>query len=244
MSNEFVVEVLDVHKVYRLGKIEIHALRGVNLKVRRGEFISIMGPSGSGKTTLLNIIGTLDKPTKGKVFIDHEDITKLPDKKLTEIRRKKIGFVFQFHNLIPVLTALENVELPMIIAGVPREERLRRAKHLLKLVGLEDRMNHRPSELSGGEQQRVAIARALANKPSIILADEPTGELDTENSILIMKIFRDAIVEEGATAIVVTHNPLVSSLTDKIYHLRDGVIVGEEIPEKERISEESDSSRG
>jgi len=229
VENNYVVEAIDVYKVYRLGKIEIHALRGVTLKVKKGEFISIMGPSGSGKTTLLNIIGALDKPTKGKVLIDEEDITKLPDKKLTLIRRKKIGFVFQFHNLIPVLTAFENVELPMIIAGVPREVRIKRVKHLLKLVGLEDRMHHRPSELSGGEQQRVAIARALANQPSIILADEPTGELDTENSKMVMQIFREAVVEEHATAIVVTHNPLVSSLTDKIYHIRDGKIVNEEI---------------
>ena len=228
MNNSIVVELIDVHKTYRLGRVEIHALRGVNLKVENGAFVSIMGPSGSGKTTLLNIIGTLDKPTKGKVLIDNMDITKLSDKELTKLRREKIGFVFQFHNLIPVLTALENVELPMIIASVPREERLKRAKHLLKLVGLEDRMNHRPSELSGGEQQRVAIARALANSPSLILADEPTGELDTENSKLVMEIFRKAIVEEGATAIVVTHNPLVSQLTDKIYYLRDGIIVKEE----------------
>jgi len=230
LSNDVVVETIDVHKVYRLGRIEIHALRGVSLQVRKGEFISIMGPSGSGKTTLLNIIGTLDKPTKGKVYLDGEDITALSDKKLTQIRRKKIGFVFQFHNLIPVLTAIENVELPMVIAGVPREERKKRALHLLKLVGLEDRVNHRPSELSGGEQQRVAIARALANNPSIILADEPTGELDTENSKMVMKIFREAISEEGATSIVVTHNPIVASLTDRILQLRDGKIVKEEKP--------------
>ncbi len=232
MSNSIVVELIDVHKTYRLGRVEIHALRGVNLRIGKRAFISIMGPSGSGKTTLLNIIGTLDKPTKGKVLIDGVDITKLSDKELTRLRREKIGFVFQFHNLIPVLTALENVVLPMIIASVPREERLKRAKYLLKLVGLEDRMDHRPSELSGGEQQRVAIARALANKPSLILADEPTGELDTENSELVMKIFREAIVEESATAIVVTHNPLVSRLTDKIYYLRDGKIVNEEIIKK------------
>ncbi len=235
MSSSIIVELIDVHKTYRLGRIEIHALRGVNLKINKGDFVSIMGPSGSGKTTLLNIMGTLDKPTKGRVLIDGVDVTKLPDKELTKLRRKKIGFVFQFHNLIPVLTALENVELPMIIASVPREERLKRAKHLLKLVGLEDRMNHRPSELSGGEQQRVAIARALANKPSLILADEPTGELDTENSELVMKIFREAVIEEGATAIIVTHNPLVSKLTDRIYHLRDGVIVKEEEVIKQSI---------
>jgi len=228
LRDDLVVEVVGVHKVYRLGNMEIRALNGVNLRVKRGEFISIMGPSGSGKTTLLNIIGTLDKPTKGKVFIDGRDVTRLNDKELTKLRRDKIGFVFQFHNLIPVLTAFENVELPMIIAGYPREERKRRVRHLLKLVGLEDRMDHRPSELSGGEQQRVAIARALANKPSIILADEPTGELDTENSEIVMKIFRDAVIEESATAIVVTHNPLVSKLTDKIYYLRDGRIVGAE----------------
>ncbi len=226
---ETIIETIDLHKVYRLGRIEIHALRGVNMKVKKGEIVCVMGPSGSGKTTLLNIIGTLDKPTKGKVFLEGQDVTKLSEKELTQLRRKKIGFVFQFHNLLPVLTALENVELPMILAGVPREERLKRAKYLLKLVGLEDRMHHRPSELSGGEQQRVAIARALANKPSIILADEPTGELDTENSKKVMKIFREVVINEGATAVVVTHNPLVAEFAHRILHLRDGKIVKEEI---------------
>ncbi|MHA1617523.1 MAG: ABC transporter ATP-binding protein [Candidatus Njordarchaeales archaeon] len=225
---DIVIEAVDLHKVYHLGKIEIHALRGVSMKVYRNELLCIMGPSGSGKTTLLNIIGTLDKPTRGKVFLDGVEITSLSEKELTKIRRNKIGFIFQFHNLIPVLTALENVELPMILAGVPREERIKRVKFLLKLVGLEDRMNHRPHELSGGEQQRVAIARALANNPSIILADEPTGELDTENSEKVMKIFKDVIKEEGATAIVVTHNLLLKKYADRILHLRDGRIVKEE----------------
>ncbi len=228
LNLDYVVETINLHKIYRLGKVEIHALRGVTIKVKKEEVLCIMGPSGSGKTTLLNIIGTLDKPTKGKVLLEGIDVTKLSEKELTKIRRHKIGFVFQFHNLIPVLTALENVELPMILAGIPREERLQRAKYLLKLVGLEDRINHRPHELSGGEQQRVAIARALANKPSIILADEPTGELDTENGERVMRIFREVVNEEGATAIIVTHNPLISKFSDRILYLRDGRIEKEE----------------
>ena len=223
-----VVKVVDVHKVYRLGSIEIPALRGVSMDVKKEEMVSVMGPSGSGKTTLLNIIGTLDKPTKGIVYIDDVDITRLKEKELVKLRRNKIGFVFQTFNLIPVLTALENVELPMIIRGTPREERRKRALELLKLVGLEHRANHRPSELSGGEQQRVAIARALANNPSLILADEPTGELDSENTKRVMEIFRESVKEMGVTAIVVTHNPDVSRYCDRILYLRDGRIVKEE----------------
>ncbi len=225
MIKDPLLEAIDVHKTYRIGPIEIKALRGVNLTLKQGEFISIVGPSGSGKTTLLNIIGTLDKPTKGIVLIDGKDITKMSESELTQLRRHKIGFIFQFHNLIPILSALENVELPMIIAGIPREERLQRARYLLKLVGLEDRLNHRPNELSGGEQQRVAIARALANKPILILADEPTGELDTENSLLVVSVLRDAVKEVGGSCILVTHNTLVAKKADRILTIQDGKII-------------------
>ena len=224
-----IIDVVDVHKIYRLGSIEIYALRGVSFSVKKGEFLCIMGPSGSGKTTLLNIIGTLDKPTKGRVIVDGRDITRLRERELTEFRLRKIGFVFQFYNLIPVLTALENVELPMIFAGIPKKERKRRAEYLLRLVGLEDRMNHRPDELSGGEQQRVAIARALANNPSIILADEPTGELDTDTSRRVLDVFREVSRAEGVTVIIVTHDPIVAEYADRIIYLRDGKIQGEKI---------------
>lgn len=230
MSNNNIVDVKDLVKIYHLGKVEVHALRGVTFSVRRGEIVIIMGPSGSGKTTLLNIIGTLDKPTSGTVLLEGEDITKMKEKELIKLRRHKIGFVFQTFNLIPVLTAYENVELPMVIAGFPKEERKERVEHLLKLVGLWDRRNHRPVEMSGGEQQRVAIARALANNPSLILADEPTGELDVENTRIVMDIFRKSVKEEGATAIIVTHDPEVAKYGDRILHLRDGKIVREEVP--------------
>lgn len=225
MTKDPLLEAIDVHKTYRIGPIEIKALRGVNLTLEQGEFISIVGPSGSGKTTLLNIIGTLDRPTKGMVLIDGKDITKMSESELTQLRRHKIGFIFQFHNLIPILSALENVELPMIIAGIPREERLQRARYLLKLVGLGDRLNHRPNELSGGEQQRVAIARALANKPILILADEPTGELDTENSLLVVSVLRDAVKEVGGSCILVTHNTLVAKKADRTLTIQDGKII-------------------
>ncbi len=222
------IRVVDVHRVYRLGSIEVQALRGISFYVNEGEMLCIMGPSGSGKTTLLNIMGTLDKPTKGRVYIEGKDITKLGDRELTNLRLRKIGFVFQFYNLIPVLTAFENVELPMIFAGVSRKERKRRAVYLLELVGLGNRMNHRPDELSGGEQQRVAIARALANRPKIILADEPTGELDTENGKKIMNIFRKIVDEERVSVIIATHDPIVSEFSDRIIRIRDGIIVSDE----------------
>ncbi|MGQ4891138.1 MAG: ABC transporter ATP-binding protein [Candidatus Njordarchaeia archaeon] len=227
MDNGEIVKLENVHKIYQLGVSEVHALRGINLEIKYGEIVSIIGPSGSGKTTLLNIIGTLDKPTKGHVYIEGQDTAQMNEKQLTQLRRHKIGFVFQFHNLIPVLTALENVELPMIIAGKPREERIKRAKHLLKLVGLENRMNHRPSELSGGEQQRVAIARALANKPKLVLADEPTGELDTENSKTVMKILEEAVKEEEGTLVVVTHNPLIAQMAKRLISIKDGKIISD-----------------
>jgi len=230
----YVVECIDVHKSYQqMGKVIVRALRGVNMKVAKGEVVAIVGPSGSGKTTLLNCIGTVDKPDRGEIIIDGIDITKLPEKKLVEIRRKKIGFVFQTFNLIPVLTVFENVEVPLIIAGVPHEKRRERVMELLKLVGLEERVDHRPSELSGGEQQRVAIARALANSPSLILADEPTGELDTKNTEIIVNLLRDCASREGASVIIATHDiENVAKRCDRILHLRDGVIVKEEVVSK------------
>lgn len=227
MAEEVVVRVENVEKTYHLGKVSVPALRGVNLALRRGEFVVIMGPSGSGKTTLLNLIGALDKPTKGKVYIDGEDLTTLNEGKLTQIRRHKIGFVFQFYNLIPVLTAFENVELPMLIAGKAKKERQERASRLLQMVGLADRAEHRPDELSGGEQQRVAIARSLANNPSIILADEPTGDLDSKTGREVILALHDAAKKENVTVVVVTHDPVVSERADRIFEMRDGQIIAE-----------------
>jgi len=220
----------DLIKVYKTGKVEVVALRGLNLRVEKGEFRAIVGPSGSGKTTLLNIIGGITKPTAGRVYVDGTNIVDLPEKKLVEYRRRKVGFVFQFFNLVPTLTALENVELPMVLAGIPREQRKSRAIELLRLVGLEGRANPRPSELSGGEQQRVAIAAALANDPPLILADEPTGELDSVTSLQIAELFRRLHKELNKTVIVVTHDISVARLADRISRIMDGVIVETLIP--------------
>ncbi len=219
------IRLENVYKIYKVGNENVYALKGINLKVKRGEVIAIVGPSGSGKSTLLNLIGCLDRPTKGKVLIDGKDVSKLSDDELAEIRRKKIGFVFQFFYLIPGLTALGNVMLPMVFAGIPKEKREERAKKLLKIVGLEKRMNHKPNELSGGERQRVAIARALANDPEIILADEPTGNLDSKTGKEIMEILTKLNKEENVTLIVVTHNPYVASYAERIIYLKDGKII-------------------
>jgi putative ABC transport system ATP-binding protein len=197
------------------------------MELKKGEFLAFMGPSGSGKTTLLNLIGVLDKPSKGKIYIDDIDITMLKERDLVKLRRNTIGFIFQFYNLIPVLSAFENVELPMLLAGVTAKERETRAKELLKMVGLTERMNHRPDELSGGEQQRVAIARALANKPSIVLADEPTGDLDSKTGKEIIKALRDLSNQERATVIVVTHDPSVAAMAKRVFEMRDGAIIKE-----------------
>jgi len=214
-------------KIYRLGKVSIPALRGISFNVTRGEFLAVMGPSGSGKTTLLNLIGTIDKPTSGRISIDGKDITTLSEGELTKLRRHKIGFIFQFYNLIPPLTALENVELPMLTAGISRKDASKRAFQLLETVGLAERVGHLPDELSGGEQQRVAIARALANKPSVILADEPTGDLDTKTGMEIVQILYDTSKKENATVIVVTHDPMITEEADRILQVRDGQIIGE-----------------
>jgi putative ABC transport system ATP-binding protein len=219
------VKVENVEKTYKLGEILVPALKGINMDLKKGEFVAVMGPSGSGKTTLLNLIGVLDKPTKGRIYIDEKDIITLKEKELTRLRRQTIGYIFQFYNLIPVLSAFENVELPMLIAGVPREDREDRALQLLETVGLADRADHRPDELSGGEQQRVAIVRALANKPSIVLADEPTGDLDTKTGKDVMHTLRNLSKCEEATVIVVTHDPIVANLATRIFNMRDGSII-------------------
>jgi putative ABC transport system ATP-binding protein len=230
------VRVVGAEKTYRLGENYVPALKGIDLELQKGEFIAFMGPSGSGKTTLLNLIGVLDKPTKGKVFVNDIDLTRLKEKELTKLRRGTIGFIFQFYNLIPVLSALENVELPMLLAGVPAKERAKRAKELLTMVGLADRVNHRPDELSGGEQQRVAIVRALANRPSIVLADEPTGDLDSKTGKEVVKALRDLSNREGATVIIVTHDPTVAAMANRVFEMRDGLIIKEHKNYTKKIS--------
>ncbi len=219
------IELIDVVKKYRIGVHEVIALNGVSLSVRDGEFVAIMGPSGSGKSTLLHLIGCLDKPTSGKVLIDGLDTSKLSDRELTELRRDKIGFVFQQYYLIPTLTALENVELPMVFKGISKEKRRSRAEELLELVGLKGKKDRKPNELSGGEQQRVAIARALANEPSILLCDEPTGNLDTKSGKVVMEIIKRLNVEEGVTVVLVTHDPSLKVYADRVIGIRDGRIV-------------------
>ncbi|WXG43465.1 MAG: ABC transporter ATP-binding protein [Promethearchaeati archaeon SRVP18_Atabeyarchaeia-1] len=223
-----VVETRKLVKTYKLGDNVVHALRGVNLKIMEGEAVAIMGPSGSGKTTLLNMLGAMDTPTSGEVIIDGVNISGMSDKQLTLIRRHMIGPIFQFYNLIPVLTAFENVELPMIFAGFPKDVRGARAKQLLTAVGLGNRINHRPDELSGGEQQRVAIARALANNPAIILGDEVTGDLDTKTGEEIVRMLLKLSKEEKRTLIIVTHDPNVGAKMDRILRIRDGQITTEE----------------
>jgi putative ABC transport system ATP-binding protein len=223
------VELKDVWKIYRLGSIEYPALRGVSLSINRGSFVSIVGPSGSGKTTMLHLIGALDKPSRGEIYVNGIPISRLSENKLAEFRNKTIGFVFQQYNLIPYLSAIENVEMPMMVSGVSLAERRKRAKWLLEQLGLGDKIWKRPSELSGGEQQRVAIARALANNPKLILADEPTGNLDSRNARIVVDLLKRINSEMGVTIVVVTHNMEVAAETEKIIYLRDGVVVKEEV---------------
>jgi len=219
-----VIEADDVWKVYQRGKTDVKALRGVSFQVKEGEIVAIMGPSGCGKTTLLNIIGGLDKPTKGNIRVNDIELSSLGESKLTKFRRENIGFVFQFYNLLPNLTALENVQLPLIAQGMSKKERLEKATEFLQAVGLSDRLYHKPGELSGGEQQRVAIARAIAVQPSIILADEPTGDLDSKTGEEIMELLRQ-INDQGQTIIIVTHDDMIAMTTDRIIQLRDGKII-------------------
>ena len=224
MERAMAVEVRDVHKVYHLRGEDIHALRGINLSVPHGEYLSVMGPSGSGKTTLFNMIGGIDTPTKGNVLIDGVDLSDMKPNQIAWLRCKKVGYIFQTFNLIPILTAKENVALPMIFLGVPREEREKKAVELLKLVGLGDRIDHRPNELSGGQQQRVAIARALANDPALILADEPTGNLDLNTGFAIVQLLYRLKVERGTTIICATHDLKMIDISDRVVFLRDGAI--------------------
>jgi len=214
----------NVHKVYHVGEVDVRALNGVNLKITEGEFVAILGKSGSGKSTLLNQVGCLDVPTKGTIHLDEFDIQELSESDLAQVRGRKIGFIFQNFNLIPSLTALENVMLPMSFQGVDEEKRIKRGTELLNLVGLGDRLNHTPLKLSGGEQQRVAIARSLANDPEVILADEPTGNLDTKTELEIVELLSYLHKKSKKTVIMITHNPELTKFADRVVVLKDGVI--------------------
>lgn len=225
-----VIEIKEIVKNYQVGSVIVRALRSVSLEIKRNEYVAIMGPSGSGKSTLMNILGCLDTPTKGQYVLNGTDVSKMEDDRLAEIRNKEIGFVFQTFNLLPRYTALENVTLPLIYAGVPRHERDEHAIKTLDLVGLGDRMTHKPNELSGGQRQRVAIARALINNPSIILADEPTGNLDSKTSYDIMDLL-DKIHEDGNTVIVVTHEEDIARHAHRIIKLMDGEVSADYINE-------------
>ena len=223
------IQALDLGKRYGSGPTSVVALHNINFRVEKGEFVSIIGPSGSGKTTLLNLLGALDRPTTGKVFIDGTDISKLPNAELANVRNKKLGFVFQDFNLISRMSAGENVELPLLIEGVPGDERRRRAKVLLERFGLGSKSDRNVNKLSGGERQRVAVARALANDPAIILADEPTGNLDTKNTEVMMEFMRQLNLEYGKTVLIITHNPEVARKAKRLISIRDGQIEREEI---------------
>jgi putative ABC transport system ATP-binding protein len=228
-GEKFAIETLDLKKSYKMGLITVHALRGVNLKIRHGEMISVVGPSGSGKSTLLNMLGALDTPTSGKILIDGFDISRMGERALARFRNRKIGFIFQSYNLIDRSKVTKNVELPAIVADMPKKLRNRRVHELLDLVGLGDKANRRPNALSGGEQQRVAIARALINDPAFILADEPTGNLDSKTGEEIQNLLIRVNQEKNATIVLVTHNLELAERTGRILHLRDGVV------EKERV---------
>lgn len=227
------ISLKGIQKIYSTGDIEVAALRGVDLHIDEGEFVAITGPSGSGKSTMMNILGCLDRPTAGEYFLDGADVARATGTQLAEIRNKKIGFVFQGFNLLPRTTALENVELPMLYAGVPAKERRERAINALESVGLGERIHHRPKELSGGQQQRVAIARALVTQPAIILADEPTGNLDTKSSIDVMAIFQK-IHSEGNTVLIITHEPEIVQYTRRVIYFRDGAVEGDKLVENPR----------
>jgi len=218
------IKLRGVKKVYQMGKVGVEALRGVDLEVENNEYLSVLGPSGSGKSTLMHIIGCLDTPTEGEYRLEGQDVGRLSPNQLAEIRNKKVGFVFQSFNLLPYATALENVELPMIYKGASARQRRKRAEELLAKVGLGDRSRHRPSELSGGERQRVAIARALANNPSIILADEPTGNLDSASGKEVIEVF-DELWQQGCTVIIVTHDSNIAKRTPRVVKLLDGKVV-------------------
>jgi putative ABC transport system ATP-binding protein len=224
-DHDVIIDVREISKVYQMGDMQVHALRGASLQVSRGELVAIMGPSGSGKSTMMNILGCLDQPTSGEYYLDGVEVDQLDDNQLADIRGKKIGFVFQTFNLLPRTTAVSNVELPLIYNGMGGRERRQRAQAALSAVGLGERLHHRPNELSGGQQQRVAIARALINEPSIILADEPTGNLDSKSGAEIMAIFQRLNEDQGITIIFVTHEPEIAQHTRRIVRIADGRIV-------------------
>ncbi len=224
----FLIQIKDVNKYYINGENKLHALQGIHFHIQKGEFVSIMGSSGSGKSTMMNILGCLDREFEGEYVLDGISIREIPEKNICKVRNQKIGFVFQAFHLLPKLTALENVELPLVYAGIPKKEREERAKKMLEIVGLETRMDHRPNELSGGQRQRVAIARALVNDPAIILADEPTGNLDSQSEREIMNFFQ-SLHQKGKTIIVVTHEPEVAKYTKRILHFKDGKLIGEDV---------------
>jgi putative ABC transport system ATP-binding protein len=232
------ISLSHVHKIYQMGDVEIHALRGVSVQIHEGEFVAIMGASGSGKSTTMNILGCLDRPTRGHYILDGQDVSKLSKDELADIRNAKIGFVFQGFNLLPRTSALENVELPMLYLGIKTAERLQRAKEALDLVGLGERVHNMPNQLSGGQQQRVAIARSLVNRPSIILADEPTGNLDSRTSIEVMDVFQYLNRERGITVAVVTHEPDIAQYTNRVIVFKDGRIKRDYVVEKPRSAKQ------
>ncbi len=244
MSSPPIVQTIGLSKQYRRGKMSIPALNGVDLTIHEGEIIGIVGPSGSGKTTLLNLVGGLDRPTQGKVVVDNIDLGQLNDARLADYRLRKIGFIFQFYNLISTLTALENVELPMDLADLGQIERRRRALELLKTVGLEARVDHMPDELSGGEQQRVAVARAFANNPSVVLGDEPTGDLDSKSARELMELVVSLRSQRRVTFVLVTHDPIVVAQCDRAYSVRDGKIVREISKEQAHDNDDTDGLDG
>ena len=230
VSSGVVIKTQELAKVYEMGSEQVHALRGVDVEIRKGEYVAIMGPSGSGKSTLMNLIGCLDSPSKGQYWLNQQLVSELDDDELARIRNKEIGFVFQTFNLLARATSLHNVELPLIYAGVPSAERMERAKAALASVGMADRMNHKPNELSGGQRQRVAVARALVNNPAIILADEPTGNLDSQTGNEIMALL-DRLHAQGNTIVLVTHEHDIAEYAHRIIYIKDGVVERDEVKE-------------
>jgi putative ABC transport system ATP-binding protein len=236
MSDRIIIEARDIHKEYRMGTQTVHALRGVSFDIKKNEYVALMGPSGSGKSTMMNMIGCLDTPSKGDYILNGHDVKKLTDNQLAEVRNREIGFVFQTFNLLPRSTALANVELPLIYSGLRSSERRKRAIEVLDKVGLADRMDHKPNELSGGQRQRVAVARALVNNPSILLADEPTGNLDTKTGHEIMELFEE-LYGMGNTIILVTHEEDIAAHARRVIRLRDGLLESDTIVEKPAMIE-------